>query len=201
MTASRRKQPALFLDRDGVIIENRSNHVRAWQDVAFLPGALSALSALANSDYRVIVVTNQSVIGRGLVSAQDVIDIHQRIVAVVAQRGGRIDASYMCPHAPEDECACRKPQPGLLLQAANEWDIDLAQSIMIGDALSDLAAGQAAGVGQTVLVRTGRGRQQEQLLSGERGNGIVVTDDLRAALILLKVLPATTPRRAESFLP
>jgi D-glycero-D-manno-heptose 1,7-bisphosphate phosphatase len=82
---------------------------------------------------------------------------------VIAKAGGRIDGIYLCPHAPEDHCTCRKPRPGLILQAAAELGLDLARSILIGDALSDLQAGQAADISRLILVRTGRGITQEQL--------------------------------------
>lgn len=187
MTPTRR--PALFLDRDGVIIENRDNYVRAWDDVAFIDPALDALAELARAGHPVFLVTNQSVIGRGYLAAEVVAALNDRIVAAVAERGGRIVATYICPHAPDDACDCRKPKPGLLLRAAAEWDIDLARSIMIGDALSDLAAGRAAGVGSTVLVRTGRGRKQEHLSASNGEPPPLVADDLPAALALVGLLP------------
>lgn len=157
------KQPAIFLDRDGVIIENCSNYVRSWADVEIFPQALAALAAVRESPYRIILVTNQSAVGRGLISHATASAINERLLGVIRAAGGRIDAVYMCPHGPDDRCACRKPLPGLLLQAAEDLDIDLTRSVMIGDALSDVQAGQAAGVSQSILLRTGRGRAQEQL--------------------------------------
>lgn len=182
-------RPALFLDRDGVIIENCDNYVRAWEDVVFITPALDALTSLARRGHPVFLVTNQSVIGRGYMAADTVIALNDRIVAAVAEHGGDITASYICPHAPEDACDCRKPQPGLLLRAAADWNIDLAQSVLIGDALSDVAAGEAAGVKSTVLVRTGRGRKQEQLIEASGAGPLLVADDLPAALALLGILP------------
>lgn len=156
-------QPALFLDRDGVIIENRANYVLSWSDVEFLPGALEALASLRDAPIRVVIVTNQSPIGRGLVARETIDAINERIIAEIEAAGGRIDAAYICPHAPEDACTCRKPEPGMLIQAAADLDIDLDRSIMVGDALTDVGAGQGAGVAESVLVRTGRGRRQEAL--------------------------------------
>ena len=155
--------PAIFLDRDGVIIDNVSNYVRSWADVTFLPGSLSALAGLAGSSYKVVLVTNQSAVGRNVLSLEQVWNLNDQIVAEIRQVGGRVDGVYICPHTPEEKCACRKPRPGLILQAAAELDIDLSRSIMIGDALSDLEAGRRAGVGKNVLVRTGRGAVQAQL--------------------------------------
>jgi histidinol-phosphate phosphatase family protein len=152
--------PAIFLDRDGVIIENRSNYVRRWEDVAIFGQALTALAQVKSSPYKIVVVTNQSAVGRGIISLETVLEINDRLVKIIKQTGGRIDGVYVCPHAPQDLCACRKPKPGLLLQAADELSLELSRSILIGDALSDILAGQAAGVQQTALVQTGLGVEQ-----------------------------------------
>lgn len=155
--------PAIFLDRDGVIIENRPSYVRSWEDVHIFPQAVEALVKLSSSSFKIVIVTNQSAVGRGIIPLEVAWDINHRLVKVLEKAGGRIDALYMCPHAPEEECDCRKPKPGLLFQAAEALSIDLKQSIMIGDALSDILAGQAAGIPQTALVLTGQGSKQVQL--------------------------------------
>jgi D-glycero-D-manno-heptose 1,7-bisphosphate phosphatase len=155
--------PAIFLDRDGVIIENRSDYVHSWEDVAFIPGALAALAKASTSKYKIIIVTNQSAIGRGIIPYQTADEINRRVVEVIENAGGRVDGIFMCPHAPEENCSCRKPQPGLLLQAAQALNLDLSRSMLIGDALSDIQAGQAAGVSHTIMVRTGRGDHQNSL--------------------------------------
>lgn len=152
--------PALFLDRDGVIIENRPDYVRRWGDVHFFPQALAALAQVRPTPYKVIVVTNQSAVGRGLMTMETAVALNERIMAVVRQHDGRVDASYICPDAPGQETGCRKPLPGMLLQAAQEHHLDLSQSIMIGDALTDVQAGRAAGVRVAALVLTGRGQAQ-----------------------------------------
>ena len=157
------KYPAIFLDRDGVIIENRSAYVRSWADVEIFPQAIDALAALRDSPYRIVLVTNQSAVGRGIITRETAEDINDRLLTVIREAGGRVDAVYMCPHGPDDGCDCRKPLPGLLLRAAADLDIDLSRSLMIGDALSDVQAGQAAGVERATLLRTGRGRDQERL--------------------------------------
>ena len=178
-------QPAIFLDRDGVIIENRDHYVRSWADVVFLSDALEALAAARDSDFLFVIVTNQSAIGRGIISLATAETINQRVLEKIRASGGRIDAVYLCPHAPEDECDCRKPQPGMLLQAAADLDLDLSRSLMIGDALSDVAAGQAAGVARQVLVRSGRGRDQEQLIAAADFAPSDVVDTLAQALALV----------------
>jgi D-glycero-D-manno-heptose 1,7-bisphosphate phosphatase len=156
-------RPALFLDRDGVIIENRDAYVRSWEDVAFLPGALQALAALSASPFAIVIVTNQSAVGRGLIPLARAEAINRGVVDQIEKSGGRVDGVFICPHAPGDACSCRKPLPGLLLQAADALHLDLSQSVMVGDAVSDLMAGQNAGVRRTFLVRTGRGAAQALL--------------------------------------
>jgi D-glycero-D-manno-heptose 1,7-bisphosphate phosphatase len=154
------KHPAFFLDRDGVIIENREHYVRDFEDVVFYPQALSALKKLQPSSYKIIIVTNQSAVGRGLISLKLADEINRYIEHHIEISGGRIDAILMCPHAPQDDCTCRKPRPGLILRAASEMSIDLNQSVLVGDAISDIQAGQGAGVRKNILVRTGRGNDQ-----------------------------------------
>lgn len=175
-------QPAIFLDRDGVIIENRDNYVRSWADVEIFSQAVEALISARHSACHIILVTNQSAVGRGHITYATAEAINEQLVSLIRRVGGRVDAVYMCPHAPDGGCSCRKPAPGLLLQAADELNIDLGNSVMIGDARTDLQAGQAAGVGRSILVRTGRGRQQELLLSAAERAAVTVFDTLSEAL-------------------
>lgn len=182
--------PAIFLDRDGVIIENRSAYVRSWADVEIFPQAIDALAALHDSPYRIVLVTNQSAVGRGIITRETAEDINDRLLTVIHEAGGRADAVYMCPHGPDDNCDCRKPLPGLLLRAAADLNIDLSRSLMIGDALSDVQAGQAAGVERSILLRTGRGRDQEQLPAAVDLPPFSVFDSLADALnFLVNPLP------------
>jgi D-glycero-D-manno-heptose 1,7-bisphosphate phosphatase len=157
------KQSALFLDRDGVFIENCAHYIRSWEDIQFFPQALAALARIHNIPYKIIVVTNQSVVGRNIISLQTAVALNERILDVVRQANGRIDTSYLCPAHPDSNDPCRKPRPGMLLQAAKEHNLDLSRSIMIGDALTDIQAGQAAGVKQAILLLTGRGQAQSRL--------------------------------------
>ena len=174
--------PAIFLDRDGVIIENRANYVRSWADVAIYPQALAALANIRDSEHKIIIVTNQSGVGRGLIPYETAEAINHRLVEIVKQAGGRIDAVFMCPHAPAEQCPCRKPKPGLLLQAAEKFSLDLSRSIMIGDALTDLGAGRAAGVAQTWLLQTGRGVEQAQRPEASQYAPLEIFETLAAAL-------------------
>jgi D-glycero-D-manno-heptose 1,7-bisphosphate phosphatase len=152
--------PAIFLDRDGVLIENKSDYIRDWSQVKIFPEAIHVLSHSALQTYKIVIVTNQSAVGRGLISLETAHEINRRFVHLVHQYGGQVDAAYLCPHKPDDDCPCRKPKPGLLFQAATELSLDLSRSWMIGDAWSDVQAGQAAGVRQSILLKTGRGTQQ-----------------------------------------
>jgi D-glycero-D-manno-heptose 1,7-bisphosphate phosphatase len=151
---------AIFLDRDGVIIDNCPTYIRSWNDVYIYPQALISLAKISNIPHKIIIVTNQSAVGRGIISLDIAEEINQRLISNISRAGGRIDGFYMCPHAPEDNCECRKPKPGMLLEAALEHSIDLNKSIMIGDAWTDLLAGQFAGIKRNILVRSGRGNDQ-----------------------------------------
>ena len=173
---------AIFLDRDGVIIENRSDYVRSWEDVLVFPQALGALVKASASPFEIVLVTNQSAVGRGLLSLETAEEINRRLVALIEAAGGRVDGVFMCPHAPEAGCDCRKPKPGLLIQAAEALDLDLSRSIMIGDALTDLMAGQSAGVGRIALVRSGLGAVQDRLPKPDRLGSFQVYDSLADAL-------------------
>jgi D-glycero-D-manno-heptose 1,7-bisphosphate phosphatase len=175
-------RPAIFLDRDGVIIENRPAYVRSWAEVSIYPQALAALARASACPYKIVLVTNQSAIGRGIISLETAQGINTGLVAEIERSGGRIDAVFMCPHAPEAGCDCRKPRPGLFFQAAQALSLDLSRSVMIGDAITDLQAAQAAGVSRLILVRTGRGARQEHLPEAALLNVFQVCEDLAGAL-------------------
>ncbi len=152
-------KPAIFLDRDGVLIENRADYVKSSAEIGYLDNAFAAMQTISTWDVHIVIVTNQSAVGRGIISRTQADSLNQEVADTFRARGGRIDAVYLCPHHPKVGCACRKPQPGMLLAAAAEHHIDLGQSVMIGDALTDMDAAQAAGV-RRLLVLTGRGRGQ-----------------------------------------
>jgi len=173
------------MDRDGVIIENLPNYVRSWEEVKLIPGALEAISRLDTNRFRVVIVTNQSAVGRGIISIETAHEINKRLIAEIQQAGGHVDGVYMCPHSPEALCQCRKPLPGLILTAAQELDIDLSTSYMIGDALTDLAAGKAAGIPNLILVQTGRGKDQLVLPRAIELQPFVLSQDLPAAILNL----------------
>jgi len=140
-----------FLDRDGVI-NNDVGYVYKIDDFEFLDGVVEALKQLQAQGFAIIVVTNQSGIGRGYYTEQDYQQLTQWYVDQLSQLGVTITDVFHCPHSPQDNCSCRKPLPGLFYQAADRYDITFADSIMVGDKISDMEAGKAAGVGRCYLV-------------------------------------------------
>lgn len=147
---------ALFLDRDGVLIENRPDYVRTLEQVAFIPGAAEAIAAFNQNfpNVPVIVASNQAGVGRGLIAPETVAAINAAIQTHAQAAGGQITAFYICPHRADEHCPCRKPKPGLLHNAAAEHGLQLIASVMIGDSATDVLAARAAGV-QPLFVQTG----------------------------------------------
>jgi D-glycero-D-manno-heptose 1,7-bisphosphate phosphatase len=155
-------KPAVFLDRDGVVIED-THYVHSIDRVRLIPGSAEAIAELNRAGWPVAIVTNQAGIARGLFSIETIEQIHEHLVELLRGYGAHIDGIYFCPHHPSGElaeychdCDCRKPKPGMLVQAAKELNLDPTRSWMIGDRVSDLQAGSAVGC-RTVLVRTGYG--------------------------------------------
>jgi len=139
---------AAFLDRDGVINEKAPEgaYITRWEDVKFLPGVAEAISQLNRAGWKVIIISNQRCVAKGLIDIPQLEALHRRMCDWLAEHGGVIDAVYYCPHEKTiPPCDCRKPQPGMLLQAAGEHNIDMARSWMIGDSPSDVEAGRRAG--------------------------------------------------------
>ena len=150
---------AVFLDRDGVLIEQVAYLSRPEQ-VALIPGVVEALELIHRHGDFAVVISNQSGVGRGYFTAADVDAVHDRIQELLAERNERVDAFYYCPHAPDEECKCRKPSPEMILRAAERFGIDVGSSLMLGDRMSDLKCGVNAGCASSVLVRTGYGEEQ-----------------------------------------
>ena len=171
----------VFLDRDGVIIKNRNDYVKSWNEVNFLTRSLEALRWLARSEYVLVLVTNQSVVGRGIISLEQAKNINQQVITEIENHRGRIDASYICHHHPDEGCFCRKPAPGMLIRASEELGLDLEHSYLIGDAVSDIQAAQSVGV-TGILVLTGRGKEQVAYMNMEVHPKCRIVSDLRAAV-------------------
>lgn len=147
----------VILDRDGTLIVER-NYLASPEGLELLPNAAEGLRRFAELGWGRLVVTNQSGVGRGYFTRQAVDDIHTHLAALLATAGAGVEGFYICPHAPEESCACRKPKTALVLQAAADWGFDPAQSFFIGDKASDIELGQALG-GSTILVLTGYGEE------------------------------------------
>src|SRR5450830_850444 len=152
----------VFIDRDGTLNVEK-NYLHKYADWEWIPGSVDMLRQLHAAGFLAIVVTNQAGVARGYYDAAAIDELHVRVGEDLAAAGARIDAYYYCPHHPlyglQRDCHCRKPAPGMLLQAAKDWDIDLAKSWMVGDKLSDIEAGLTAGV-RCVMVETGYGREE-----------------------------------------
>ncbi|HSH41106.1 MAG TPA: D-glycero-beta-D-manno-heptose 1,7-bisphosphate 7-phosphatase [Arenicellales bacterium] len=171
-----------ILDRDGVINYDSDDYIREPEQWQPIPGSLEAIARLCRAEYRVVVITNQSGVGRGLYTVDMMNKINMRMFELVNQKGGEIDALLFCPHAPDAECECRKPRPGLFLELARRLKVNLTNIPAVGDSLRDLQAARAAGA-RPVLVRTGKG--PETLAAIQQGDDedlkqVPVFDDLAA---------------------
>lgn len=144
----------LLLDRDGVINHDSTDFIRTAAEWQALPGSLDAIVRAQRAGYRIVVISNQSGLARGLLSVTDLNSIHRRLSDELERIGGRIDAFFFCPHGPGHGCNCRKPGPGLLLAVAERLGIDLADTPFIGDRMSDAEAAERAGA-RPLLVRSG----------------------------------------------
>jgi D-glycero-D-manno-heptose 1,7-bisphosphate phosphatase len=156
----------IILDRDGVINEDSPDYIKSPEEWQPIPGSLEAIAQLNRAGYRVVVVTNQSAIGRGLLDLNTLCRIHDKMAHALADIGGFIEAVFFCPHRPEDNCECRKPKPGLLKDVASRLDMDLTDVPAIGDSLGDLQAA-AAVAARPILVRTGKGEATRQAIHGK----------------------------------
>jgi D-glycero-D-manno-heptose 1,7-bisphosphate phosphatase len=187
---------AAFIDRDGVLNEERA-FVHRIEDFAFVPGAVEALRALKSAGYLLVVVTNQSGIARGLYSEADYLALAGHMRERLAAEGAGLDAVEYCPHLPDApiaryrlDCDCRKPKPGMLGRAIQRLEIEPGASFLVGDRLSDIEAGRAAGIGRCFLVRTGYPLTDEAVA---RADGVY--DDLPACAGA--VLSAGAPPRGQ----
>lgn len=168
--------PAVFLDRDGTLMEE-VDYCREPDKVRLLPGVLEGLAKLKAAGFRCVIITNQSGIGRGWIQMAEYEAVHARLMELLG--AGLIDATYFCPDAPGTPCNCRKPAPGMILAAADDLNLDLSRSWMIGDKASDVGCGQNAGT-RTILVQTGYGKNE-----GNTGADFVARDFATAVEVIL----------------
>jgi len=150
--------------RDGILNVFRADHVKAPEEWEPIPGALEAVARLNHAGWHVVVATNQSGIGRGMIDMASVNAVHAYMNQRLATQGGRLDAVFFCPHTPEEQCDCRKPLPGMMLRASEEMGIHLPSSYVVGDTVKDIEMGHRVGA-TTVLVLTGYGRGELELHS------------------------------------
>ena len=181
--------PAVFLDRDGVLIED-VHYLSCVEQIRLIDGAAAAIKRLNEAGLPVVVVTNQSGVAHGHFPEERIAEVHSYLDRLLAEEGASVSRYYHCPHHPSEgirpyrvSCACRKPNPGMFLAAADELGLNLNQSWMIGDKISDLEAGHRAGC-RTVLVLTGHGRRAAQRLTPGQFNCAGVAPDLPAAVEL-----------------
>ena len=198
MTAAATR-PAVFLDRDGTVIDELG-YLADPDGVKLYPGAGAALRALQHAGFALVIVTNQSGVARGLIQEQDLARVHQRLGELLGAENVVLTDVLHCPHhptiGPDDyrrrDCECRKPRPGMLLEAARRHSLELARSFLIGDARRDLQAGWAAGLCGTLLVATGKGPQEEaRLTAEERRRTLFVANLAEAAELLVRGRQAT----------
>jgi D-glycero-D-manno-heptose 1,7-bisphosphate phosphatase len=158
---------ALFLDRDGVINRKapEGEYVTRWENFEFLPKVAEAITSVNQAGWRVIVVTNQRCIAKGLVTAAEVEAIHRRMREELAKMGAKVDGVYYCPHDKEAACSCRKPEPGMLLAAAREFEIDLSASWVVGDSESDIEAGRRLGCKTVRIVADARDAKSDDVVT------------------------------------
>ena len=187
----------IFLDRDGVINRNRArgDYVKSWEEFQFLPGTLDAIASLTKAGFRLLVVTNQACIAKGIVSWATLQEIHARMMQEVARAGGHIEAVLCCPHLADAGCDCRKPAPGLLRRAHEEYLVDLKQAILVGDSVKDVQTATVVGV-PAIMVLSGLGRVAD--LGNAPISCRVAIDLAHAAQLILsgEVPPTDDPLRS-----
>jgi len=155
----------IFLDRDGVINIDSPDYIKTESEFEFIPNSVEAISLLCKNGFQIIVITNQSLIGRKMIHQKTLGAIFKKMEQGIKNAGGDIKDVFFCPHTPENNCYCRKPKPGLILDAQKKYRIDLAQSCMVGDSAKDIECAINAGCSKALLVKTGNGSKAERQLS------------------------------------
>lgn len=157
-------ETVVFLDRDGVINRDSTHYIKSWDEFFFLPRSLKAIEILTKNGFPIIIISNQSAVGRKMITPTELEAMHEQMLKTIHSKGGIITDIFFCPHLPEEDCNCRKPKPGLIHRAKKAHRIHLASACMVGDSEKDIECAKIAGCGTTVLVHTGNGIRAEKAL-------------------------------------
>jgi D-glycero-D-manno-heptose 1,7-bisphosphate phosphatase len=172
----------IFLDRDGTINRDSAGYIKSRSEFDFIPGSIEAIRNLTVNGFTSIVITNQSALARKYVTPEELVAMHELMSNAIASEGGKITDVFFCPHMPDEGCDCRKPAPGLILQARQKYNIDLADSILVGDSIKDIVCGRNAGCGGMVLVKSGIDPDVEEKLKEKQLAADHVAEDLLEAV-------------------
>lgn len=183
----------VFLDRDGVINRDSPDYIKSWAEFEFIPGSLDAIADLTRAGCPIIIISNQSAVGRQYMDEAELDRISRNMAQRIVDHGGRLTDVFYCPHKPEDHCDCRKPKPGLIFKASEQYRIDLSSAVMVGDSPKDIECARNAGCGGAVLVTSGY--QKLDLAAPHQTDHFpdYIAEDLRkAAEWIIQRLPAKT---------
>ncbi len=178
---NRLKQKIVFLDRDGVINQDSPDYIKNWSEFKFLPGSVAAIRNLTANGFDIMIITNQSVINRNMVSTECLEDIFTRMKREITSNGGEIKDIFYCPHLPDEGCNCRKPKPGLIELAQKKYGFRITPSYMVGDSAKDIECAINAGCPYSILVKTGNGVVAEKILAEKNIYPYHIVDNLNAA--------------------
>ncbi len=152
-------EKVVFLDRDGTVSKDSIYHIKSWEEFNFLPNAKDGIKLLTDNGFKIIFITNQSVIARKMVTPKGLDLIHNNMIKEIEEKGGKVEKIYFCPHHPDEGCDCRKPQPGMLKKAIEENGINAEKSYMVGDRIMDIQVGKKVGC-KTILISNDRGLKE-----------------------------------------
>lgn len=183
----------VFLDRDGTINHDSPDYIKGPSEFKLISGSIEAIRLLTIGGFTSIVITNQSAIARKFISPAELGHIHALMKSAIKSGGGKITDIFFCPHLPTDNCECRKPAPGLIVQAQEKYNIDLGTAVMVGDSAKDIECARNAGCGKSVLVKTGKDNQTEHILKNKRITPDYTANNLHAAAQWILASEKSTP--------
>ena len=171
----------IFLDRDGVINIDSPDYIKKRSEFHFISGSCEAVSLLYKNGFDIIIITNQSAVARKMITTLELKKIFEKMKKKIKAQGGRIKDIFYCPHLPENDCSCRKPKPGLIFQAAKKYNINLADSCMIGDSIKDIECGKNAGCGACIFIKEEKNKKAGKKLQTKNLKPDLITKDLASA--------------------